>query len=374
MAPVVDALASKYHVTNVGLPGSGHSDWNDNIKNIHDIADAILAVLPKEAIYVAWSFGGLVAQSIAIRYPERVKRFVGLGATPKFIASTNWIGFPEPGYLALVRPKVAEQGFKAFLRGYYEYEFSKVDPKADSYSLMQKICDHRVEIDSTVLCKLMEICDSTDLRKDFKSISCPIDLIIGNEDENVPKAAWQNIKTLNPNVKIHEINGAGHAPFWTHPEEFNKILNRILLRGNMNFLIGEWSFTNSILMDIYGQILEDPGSKGTGMLIYTASGNMAGQLSANRVESSKKEIEFKTDYIAYYGTYEFDSNSMQVTHHIVNSNIPVLVGASIKRQVKIIEPGLISLKLIEPETFITNQPVYRELFWRRISNTSSYQV
>ena len=228
MTPVVESLASHYRVTNVGLPGSGRSDWDPSIKTIHDIADAILPVMPENAIYVGWSFGGLVSQSIAARYPDRVKRFIGLGASPKFIAAQDWIGFPQPGYRAMIGTLLEEKGFLSFLKGYYDYEFSKIEPKPEAYYQAQKICEARVEMSRDVIYKLMEICDATDLREEFESIHCPIDLIIGDQDENVPQAAWGNIKALNPRVRIHAIKSAGHTFFWTHPEEFKKILQKVL--------------------------------------------------------------------------------------------------------------------------------------------------
>ncbi len=228
MAPVVESLVSRYRVTNVGLPGSGHSDWDPAIGNIHDIADAILPVLPQQAIYIGWSFGGLVSQSIAARYPTRVKRFIGLGTTPKFIAAQDWIGFPQPGYHALVSPILEEKGLLAFLKSCYDHELTQTKPKPEIYDQAQKICDARVEISREVLDKLLKICDATDLREAFKSIDCPIDLILGDQDQNVPQAAWAKIQALNPKVCIHEIKGAEHISFWTHPEAFKKILQEIL--------------------------------------------------------------------------------------------------------------------------------------------------
>jgi len=76
--------------------------------------------------------------------------------------------------------------------------------------------------------KGIDICDNTDIRREFSTIQCPIDLIIGNQDECVPASCFGKIKALNSKVNIHEIPNAQHLSFWTHPKEFNKILNNIL--------------------------------------------------------------------------------------------------------------------------------------------------
>ena len=58
--PLEKVLLNKYRVTNVDLPGRGQSDWSHDFKDIHEIADSLLEHLPERAIYVGWSFGGLL--------------------------------------------------------------------------------------------------------------------------------------------------------------------------------------------------------------------------------------------------------------------------------------------------------------------------
>ncbi len=229
MRPVAAELAKHYRVTNIDLPGTGSSTWDDAIHTIHDMADYVVKELPSKAIYVGWSFGGLVCQSIAARYPRRVKRFVGIGASPKFIATEGWIGVPQPGFTPIFFSILqAGKGAKDLLKIVYEYEFENIHPKPSIYREGEKLWNGPSSISNELLFKRIEICDATDLRQEFKYIHCPIDLIMGDQDENVPKIAWKNINALNPHVKIHEISGARHAPFWTHPQEFNEILKRIL--------------------------------------------------------------------------------------------------------------------------------------------------
>jgi pimeloyl-[acyl-carrier protein] methyl ester esterase len=127
MRSMANHLAKHFRVTNVNLPGSGLSDWG-NIKNINDIADAVLTVLPESAIYIGWSFGGLVAASIAALYPERVKRFIGIATTPKFVEDDNWPGLPKPGFKAGFSV-TNKQEFEALLRGFIDVEFIGFDPK-----------------------------------------------------------------------------------------------------------------------------------------------------------------------------------------------------------------------------------------------------
>lgn len=228
--PIADELVKNFRVTSVDLPGSGDSDWNSNIKTIHDVADQLLDVLPKQAIYVGWSFGGLVSLSIAARYPERVARFVGIGTTPKFIADADntWPAIPLPGFQAIFEQELGKQGFKAFFQSYYNNEFRDFNPKPENYSKLMSLLDEADKFDMDVLFQGIKICDVTDLRKEFSSLQCPIDLILGDQDTSVPVAIHKYIAALNPLVKIHLLIGAQHMPFWTHPEKFTAILHAIL--------------------------------------------------------------------------------------------------------------------------------------------------
>lgn len=225
MQPIVDQLATRYRVTNFDLPGRGQSDWHPSIQTMHDIADQLLPHLPKQAIYIGWSFGGLVAMSIAARYPERVSRFVGIATTPKFIASDNWPGIPKPGF-KVVFTEIEQKGIKEFFRESYDHEFIDFNPKPVAYHKLIEILDDTTKMD--ILYRGIEIVDDADLRKEFQSLSCPIDLILSEKDESMPLALTAKMQELNSLVKVHTIPSANHMAFWTHQYEFNKILNHIL--------------------------------------------------------------------------------------------------------------------------------------------------
>lgn len=229
MQPIADMLSKKYRVTNIDLPGRGKSSWDSSIKNIHDIADSILPHLPENAIYIGWSFGGLVSQSIAARYPSRTKRIIGVGTTPRFIEDKNWPGVPQPGFYVPFSEGINKIGLKEFLKNFFEAEFSEINPKPESYFTLLKHNEMAApEVNLEILFKGMNICDTTDLRNEFKLLSCPIDLILGEKDGTIPIECHAQIKKLNPAVKIHLIPQAQHVMFWTHPELFKEKLDNCL--------------------------------------------------------------------------------------------------------------------------------------------------
>ncbi len=228
MQPVVDQLSDRYRVTNVDLPGWGQSDWCADTETIHDFADQLLPYLPKHAIYIGWSFGGLVSMSIGARYPERMKRFIGIGTIPKFITGDDWPALPLPGFRIAFEEVINKIGFKKFFQDYYDVEFKDIDPKPAAYHELWRLLDETDNVDMDVLYKGVDIIDSADLRNEFASLQCPVDLIFGGKDDSVPAVTHENVKKLNPAANIHIIKNSNHMSFWTYPDEFNAILEAIL--------------------------------------------------------------------------------------------------------------------------------------------------
>lgn len=230
MKPIEQLLSLKYNVINVDLPGCGINPWSDSINNIHDIADLILPNLPEEAIYIGWSFGGLVTFSIAARFPKRVQRIIGIGTTPKFIEDVNWVGVPKPGFAKPFSDSALQVGFKEFFKGFINDEFSgELKTNAD-YLIVLEILKNSPHQELDVIIQGCDICDKTDLREEFKQINCKIDMIFGAKDPSVifPEEV-NNIKKLNANVTTHIMHEAKHMMFLTHKHEFNNILKQILL-------------------------------------------------------------------------------------------------------------------------------------------------
>lgn len=227
---IADQLNQRYRVTNTDVPGRGKTGWHDSIKTIHDMADLLLPYLPAKAAYIGWSIGGSLSISIAARYPERVTHFIGVGTTPKFIESEDWLGAPFPGFEKPIAELIEKAGsFKEFLRRYFENEFADINPKPAAYHEIMKINDNDPLVaNMDYFFKGSKIIDTADLRKEFSTLRCPIDFINGDLDEAINKTDYNKLKMLNPKTKVHIIPGARHVPHYTHPAEFNKILKSIL--------------------------------------------------------------------------------------------------------------------------------------------------
>jgi pimeloyl-[acyl-carrier protein] methyl ester esterase len=226
MQPIVDLLKTEYEIHNVSLPGCNHSPWNDEIDSIESMAHSIMNQLPSKAIYIGWSFGGLLSIAIATINSERVKRIIGIGSTPCFIAKDNWPGGRASGFTDTFKKNITDMGLKKFFAVSLAPEFESVDQPENHRHLLTLIKNST--FNEEILLKGIAILEKTDLREELKSLSCPVDFILGSEDDCVPSDQLPHLQALNPSIKLHIINNARHFPFWTHPHEFNAILKNIL--------------------------------------------------------------------------------------------------------------------------------------------------
>jgi hypothetical protein len=111
-------------------------------------------------------------------------------------------------------------------------------------------------------------------------------------------------------------------------------------------LIGAWRLVS----------MEEPGDDGKlhhiidrkGMLIYTRDGHVSVQLMFPEPESAVSNDYVKNGYEASFGSYDVDAKARTVTHHVVGSITPELVGKDLPRVYQFSEGHLI-IKSTRPE-------------------------
>ncbi|MDQ2696376.1 MAG: alpha/beta fold hydrolase, partial [Pseudomonadota bacterium] len=67
-----------------------------------------------------------------------------------------------------------------------------------------------------------------DLRAELAAIRCPALLLMGQRDRLVPAGCGPAMAALLPATRLHLFEGAGHAPFFSHPEAFVRHLREFL--------------------------------------------------------------------------------------------------------------------------------------------------
>jgi pimeloyl-[acyl-carrier protein] methyl ester esterase len=224
---VVEALADDYRVTVMDLPGHGFSRGFMAHYTLPDLSQVVAAVAPASAIWVGWSFGGLIAQRLAIDRPERVTKLVLVASSPCFVRRRDW---PHAMQFQVLRMFAETLGrdYQTTLRRFLALEVHGSEHATEQLRLLRKIVFQHGKPDTAILSDALTILENEDLRGELKHIRCPTLLLMGRRDSLVPASAGAAIQTLLPDARLQVFAKAGHAPFFSHLAEFVSCLRVFL--------------------------------------------------------------------------------------------------------------------------------------------------
>jgi pimeloyl-ACP methyl ester carboxylesterase len=217
------ALAQRYAVYAVDLPGFGFSDKGNHHyspDNMARVLDAVLAPLVgRPFVLIGHSMGGAVAIAYAATYPQRVDRLVLVDVAgvlhrsvyAEFLArgaAQRMVGLDSPWYDSMVRA-IQARAEVVPLRG---------DLVLERAGVRQRIL--RGDPNAIAAFALVEHDFSADLRE----ISAPTLIIWGGEDLIAPPRTGQALAASIPLARLVVLEGLGHAPQVEAPGRFNPVL------------------------------------------------------------------------------------------------------------------------------------------------------
>ena len=163
-------------------------------------------------ILIGWSYGGMLSIQIASKAPDKLKALVLVGCSAKFSG-----GIHPTVIKNLIRN--LNRDFAGTMRNCYGAFFSNEESDMRSRFIKEQLSpDKKITVD--ILNELARL----DLRKDLKYIDIPTLIIHGDKDEICPIGAGRFLHGNIKDSRLEVLRGAGHMPFYTRPEEFNKIL------------------------------------------------------------------------------------------------------------------------------------------------------
>jgi pimeloyl-[acyl-carrier protein] methyl ester esterase len=228
------ALARRFRVIAIDLPGHGRSDWDATAS--HPAAQVFrvhetLSSLTTRYHLLGWSLGGQFALDLAAALPAAMERLVLVATTPRFLAGPDWRCGLKAAALdklaAGVRsdPAQAVGGFlKLQVRGLAPRTAARV--RGEVHEALARGGTARPE----ALAWGLERLRIGDLRSQLAQVKKPALVIAGRDDRITPPAASRALAAALPKGRYHSLAGAGHLPFLSHPERFANLL-RGFLRG-----------------------------------------------------------------------------------------------------------------------------------------------
>jgi pimeloyl-[acyl-carrier protein] methyl ester esterase len=223
---VVEKLAQSNRVHLADLPGHGSSAACLPYE-LDTLVQQLGALFEEPLTVCGWSLGGQLALRWAQLHPAQVKKLILVATTPCFVQRDGWScamaadTLQEFAASLLQNHALTLKRFLALqLRGSENERELLLDLRARLYA--------NGEPDILALQGGLDILRDTDMRAQLSNITQSTLVIAGERDTLTPKAASEAMAQALPNARLEVVQGAAHAPFLSHRDEFVRLINNFL--------------------------------------------------------------------------------------------------------------------------------------------------
>jgi 3-oxoadipate enol-lactonase len=212
---IVQPLAATHQVVVLSLPGFGGSDSVGS--DLASIADHIAAGIGKMdlkqlPILLGNGYGGFVALLTAIRHR---------GIASGLVLADCGACFSEPGRAAFRGMSAAakEKGLGAIadvaMRRLFAPEFQQ-----QNAALVEERKKRFLAVDTATFLGACDALAALDLRGQLKSVTVPVLVLVGEQDEATPPPMSRELAAGLPDAKLVQLPGCAHVPQLQAPELF----------------------------------------------------------------------------------------------------------------------------------------------------------
>lgn len=220
-------LTQHFRVTRVDLPGHGRSHGTPMSARLSEVAQLTLASVPANATWLGWSLGGLIALRAALDAPEKVRALILANTTPRFVSGPDWPKAMPPELLQEFAVGLAEDHRETLLRFLSLQVQGDAAARASLRQLRDALFVHG-EPDAASLAAGLELLRLSDLRDELDEVPMPTLVITGGYDRLTPPEAGEALARSIAGARYALIPKSAHAPFISHPEEFNLVLTAFM--------------------------------------------------------------------------------------------------------------------------------------------------
>jgi len=211
------------------LPGYGYSDKpGDAEYTIEAQARAVLGLMNqldiRKAIIVGASYGGAIAATLALDYPERVERVVLVGPVtndqPKKKLLLRISCLPIIG--DIVTPLFL--GSRWVLRQRTRQVYRRIGAALDEHKLEAR---HHLLATSNVhraMIRTARRWSANRIQRDASLIKQPTLIMWGDVDTHIPLREGLKLRDAIPNSRLVVFRNCGHLPPTEHPEKFVEVV------------------------------------------------------------------------------------------------------------------------------------------------------
>lgn len=223
---VTEQLAQTHRVHLLDLPGYGNSASCAPYE-LDTLVQQLSAQFEQPLSVVGWSLGGQLALRWAQLHPAQFKKLILVATTPCFVQKPDWECAMAESTLQDFAASLL-QNHALTLKKFLALQLRGSENERELLlDLRARLFAHG-EPDMAALSGGLNILRDTDLRAGLEKITQRTLLIAGERDTLTPSAASEYMAQTLPNVQLHIIKGAAHAPFLSHPDIFVQHLTSFL--------------------------------------------------------------------------------------------------------------------------------------------------
>lgn len=202
----------------VDLPGHGDSDWQPGALDADKLLPALAAQLPQQAIWLGWSLAGQFALQFADAYPQRVQQLILLAATPKFVADDDWQpAMPVATFNDF--SNALDQTPGQLMQSFLMLQARGAQFARDTIRILQDDVMQGQGAHSEALRDGLDCLNTFDGRQMLANLDLPVSVLLGERDNLIPAELASALMLIKPEIDCQVIDGAGHAPFISHPAQ-----------------------------------------------------------------------------------------------------------------------------------------------------------
>ncbi|MBE0504658.1 MAG: alpha/beta fold hydrolase [Desulfuromonadales bacterium] len=203
------------------LPGYGASTATATL-DLAALAEDLLhwcdALGLEKVTLLGWSLGGMIAQELAARWPQRFERLILLATTPRFVATPDWPhGLTDTAVRALARD--FKRAPAPTLANFWSLQFQGETLPPSPL---------QVDVETATALGGLELLRRSDLRRQLAAITLPTLVLHGSADVIIPIGAGRFLADSIPHAHFHEFFGYGHAPFYRAASPVSAVIHDFL--------------------------------------------------------------------------------------------------------------------------------------------------
>lgn len=238
------ALAGRYRVLRYNTRGHGQSQVIDQPATIETLTDDLAGLLDGLGIgrahIVGLSIGGMTAQMMGIRHPDKVLSLSLLATSPHMPTRESW-----EERAAKVRAEGLDWLADGTMGRWFTAGFHAAHPQEVARQWAQFVATDRVGY--AICCGAIAVMD---LRPSLAAIKAPTLIIAGSEDPAAPPAHAEEIRSRVADAELLVLPHAAHLLAVEQPERVGAVLADFLDRqshGGRNVRAGGASFEEGLV-------------------------------------------------------------------------------------------------------------------------------